>query len=211
MSEDPTLIQAFLNGEDIHQSTAAHVFHVPLNEVSKTQRYQAKAVNFGILYGQQAFGLSQQLAVSREEAESFIQTYFQRFPRVKEFLEECKEKARQTGRAITLTGRERILPEINSKNGQLRAAAERLAVNSPLQGTAADLIKMAMLRVQDRLDQEELLAFLVLQIHDELLLETPDHELIDLERQVREAMEKVWTLRVPLVVDVSVGKNWKEC
>ncbi|MCB1136066.1 MAG: DNA polymerase I, partial [Chlamydiia bacterium] len=211
MSEDPTLIQAFEKGEDIHRSTAAQVFDVPLDEVSKTQRYHAKAVNFGILYGQQAFGLAQTLSIPQKNAEVFIQRYFERFPRVKEYIEECKERTRRSGKAITLTGREREIPEITSKNVQLRLAAERLAVNSPLQGTAADLIKLAMLCVDEKLDKAQMFSTLVLQVHDELIFEAPDHELIELEALVRTCMQKIWKLRVPLVVDVSVGKNWKEC
>lgn len=211
LSEDPVLIEAFNKGADIHAHTAATVFDVPLDQVTKAQRYHAKAVNFGIIYGQQAFGLSQELGIDVKKAASFIETYFQRYPKVKDYLESCKEKARQTGKAVTFTGRERAIPEITSSNMQLRAAAERLAVNTPFQGTAADLIKMAMLRADTAIREQQLLGYMILQIHDELIFEIPDFEVVAFESLVKEAMEQVIKLKVPLIVDISVGKNWKEC
>lgn len=216
-SEDPILLQAFLNGEDIHTHTASVIFGVPLKEVSKELRHHAKAVNFGILYGQQSFGLSQELGIDVKAAAEIIEMYFKRYTRVKEFIESCKEQARVTGKTVTLTGRERLIPEILSKNMHLRSAAERLAVNTPLQGTAADLIKMAMLKIAPhlpiplrRLDRPKNGA-MVLQIHDELIFELPDSELTEMEKVVRSAMENVAQLKVPLIVDVVIGKNWKEC
>jgi DNA polymerase-1 len=211
MSGDPAMLEAFRKGEDIHRFTASLVAGVPLEQVSSSMRQQAKAVNFGILYGQQAYGLSQALGIPMNEARAFIQQYFERFPAVHAFLERCKEDARRTGRTKSLTGRERLMPDIHSTNAQIRAAAERLAVNSPVQGTAADLIKMAMLRVQEHLHQEGLEAMMILQIHDELLFEAPDSELSRLEKIVRSDMEGVMSLDVPLTVDVSVGRNWREC
>lgn len=211
MSEDPDMIEAFKHGEDIHARTAAAIFNVPLSEVTKAQRHGAKAVNFGIVYGQQAFGLSQTLNISTSEAAAFIEAYFQRFKRVKEFLEKCKEEARRTGKSVTLTGRERLIPEINSKNGMLKAQAERLAVNTPLQGTAADLIKMAMLHIDRCMQKDHYQGFMVLQVHDELIFELPDFEIINLEPLVKESMENVYQLKVPLIVDIVIGKNWKEC
>lgn len=211
MSEDPDLIQAFHNGEDIHAFTASQVFAVPLEKVSKEQRYQAKAVNFGIIYGQQAYGLSQELGITPAEARAFIEAYFSRYPKVRFFIERCKEESRRVGKARTLIGRERGIADIQSKNVPLRLAAERLAVNTPLQGSAADIIKMAMLRVDRVLQEEDLESFLVLQIHDELIFEVPDGEIPRMKTVVRSAMEGVLNLRVPLVVDISVGKNWKEC
>lgn len=210
-SEDPTLISAFQNNEDIHTHTAATILNIPINEVTKEQRYQAKAVNFGILYGQQAFGLSRELGISIHEAKEIIQTYFDRYRRVKDFIESCKEKSRQTGKAYTLIGRERELPEINNKNPMIRAAAERLAVNTPLQGTAADLIKKAMIIIDQKLTSRRQLGFMVLQIHDELFFEIPDFESVAVEQLVKKEMESVYQLKVPLIVDVSIGKNWKEC
>jgi len=211
LSEDPTLIDAFNKGEDIHAHTAATVLGIPITEVTPEQRYQAKAVNFGIIYGQQAFGLSQELGIEVKEAAAFIETYFQRYGKVKKFLEHCKEEARRTGKAMTSTGRERAIPEINSKNPHLRNAAERLALNTPLQGTAADIIKLAMLKVQEWIEKEQKLGMMVLQIHDELIFEVPDFELSLFELAVREKMEQVYRLKVPLVVNISIGKNWKEC
>ncbi|MBI2811746.1 MAG: DNA polymerase I, partial [Candidatus Melainabacteria bacterium] len=173
LSEDPGLIKAFRAGEDIHSYTAALVFDVPIEEVTPDMRYKAKAVNFGIMYGQQAFGLSQQMGVDYKEADTFIQTYFDRYKKVKEFLEFCKQGVRKTGRAVTLTGRQRPIPDIHSKNPSIRAAAERLAINTPLQGTAADLIKMAMVQVDALLKSHPHAGTMILQIHDELVFETP--------------------------------------
>lgn len=211
LSEDPSLIKAFQEGEDIHVFTASEVFNVPLKEVTPIMRQRAKAVNFGVIYGQQAFGLSQGLAIDMKEASAFIKTYFDRYKRVKEFLESCKESARKTGRSVTMTGRLRPIPEINSPNPILRAASERLAINTPLQGTAADLIKLAMIEVDMILQRHPSLGVMLLQIHDELLFETPDSQAETLGILVKNAMEQVFTLKVPLVVDISIGKNWEEC
>ncbi len=211
LSEDPNLIAAFERGEDIHKHTAASIFHVPLDQVTKEQRYAAKAVNFGVVYGQQAFGLAQELGVDVKEAGLFIDMYFKQYKRVKEYIEECKESARQTGKAVTMTGRERAIPEILSKNGMLRLAAERLAINAPLQGSAADLIKLAMLKADEQLQKQEMQSYMILQIHDELLFEIPDIEQIAMQPLVRRTMEGVWKLKVPLVVDMTIAKNWEEC
>ena len=211
MSEDPKLVDAFQHGADIHATTASEVMDVPLEEVTKEQRYHAKAVNFGILYGQGPFGLARETGISFKEAKAFIERYFERYARVKEFIEECKEKARADGKAVTVTGRERLIPEIANKNPMLRQAAERLAVNTPLQGTAADLIKMAMLKVNKRLRTDGFEAMMILQVHDELIFEVPDTELAAVTAMVREEMEGVYNLKIPLVVDVSTGSNWMEC
>ena len=169
MSQDPKLIEAFQSGEDIHASTAAAVFDVPKDQVTKEMRSQAKAVNFGILYGQQAFGLSQELGMELKEASHFIKRYFEKYPQVKRFLEECKEKTRKTGMATTMMGRRRMIPEIHSTNGMIRSAAERLAVNTPLQGSQADIIKIAMIQLHSQLKELPEVQ-MVLQIHDELIL-----------------------------------------
>lgn len=211
LSQDPTLLQAFNNGEDIHLYTASCIYNIPLDEVTKDQRQSAKAVNFGIVYGQGPWGLAEQLGISKKEAAAFIDLYFARYPGVKEFVEESKAKARATGKAVTITGRERIIPEINSKNAQIRSAAERLAINTPLQGTAADLIKMAMLQIDDWLKKQRCLGYMILQIHDELIFEIPDFEMIALKPAVQQIMQSVMKLKVPLLVDIEVGKNWKEC
>lgn len=209
LSEDPMLIQAFEAEEDVHAYTASLIFNIPLQEVTPQMRYQAKAVNFGVLYGQQAFGLSQGLSIGYAEAAHFIESYFKRYSKVKDYLEYCKEIARKTGVATTLTGRQRPIPEILSSNPQVKAAAERLATNTPLQGTAADLIKLAMIQIHTQWPCKE--AFMILQIHDELLFETPDSEIEELSLFVKKQMEGVFKLKVPLIVDISVGKNWGEC
>ncbi len=211
LSNDPALIQAFLAGEDIHAYTASQVFDVPLKDVTPEMRHQSKAVNFGILYGQQAYGLSQQLGIDHKSASRFIETYFERYPKVKEFLTFCKEEARRTGHSITLTGRLRPIPEIHNKNPFIRAQAERLAVNTPLQGTAADLIKMAMIQVDAYLKKHPHLGKMILQIHDELIFEVQDDAVHQLSSHVKEIMETTIALNVPLIVDISIGKNWGEC
>jgi DNA polymerase I len=209
LSEDPVLIQAFQSGEDIHTYTASLIFNTPINEVSSEMRYKAKAVNFGILYGQQAFGLSKELGIDIKEASLFIETYFERYKKVKEYIESCKELARDKGLVYTMTGRQRPIPEIQNKNPILRAMAERLAVNTPLQGSAADLIKLAMVRIHKLWKFKKSLP--ILQIHDELLFESPDEEIEELSNFVKKHMEEVFSLKVPLTVDISFGKNWGEC
>lgn len=211
LSEDPTLIQAFNNQEDIHSYTASLVFGIPLSEVTPTMRYQAKAVNFGILYGKQAFSLAKDLNISYKESETFIATYFQRYQKVKDFIEFCEETVQKTGKAITITGRQRPIAEIHNKNPSIRAFAKRLAINTPLQGTAADLIKIAMIQVYNYLKQSPEKGKMVLQVHDELLFEAPDDGIQLLGKEVKQIMENVMTLKVPLVVDIAVGKNWSEC
>jgi DNA polymerase-1 len=206
LSGDPALIRAFQEGEDIHSYTASLVYNIPIEEVTKAMRYSAKAVNFGIIYGQQAFGLAKEIGVSFEEAKEFIETYFERYPKVLHYLESCKELVRKTGKSLTLTGRSRPIPEITSKNPFLRQMAERLAVNTPLQGTAADLIKLAMIEVDRRVSAD-----LILQIHDELIFEIPDDQIEPISHQVKTIMEGVMQLKIPLVVDISIGKNWGEC
>lgn len=210
-SEDPNMVNAFQNNEDIHASTAAAIFGIPLDQVSKDQRYHAKAVNFGIIYGQQAFGLAKELKIDVKSAAAFIDMYFKRFSRVKEYIEHCKEQARKTGMAVTHIGRQRAIPEINSKNGQFRMLAERLAVNTPLQGTAADLIKLAMLKIDQQLKELNVEGYMILQVHDELIFELPDHEIDTFIPLVKNTMQNVFKLKIPLIVDITIGKNWKEC
>ncbi len=210
-SGDPVLTEAFKSGEDIHVKTAATIFNISPDKVTEEMRYRAKAVNFGVIYGQQAFGLAKELGIDFNEAKKFIEKYFETFPSVKKYLEECKEKARQEGKAVTFTGRERAIPEIHSKNQQIRSAAERLAVNTPLQGSAADLIKKAMLQIDSLLLKENYLGYMILQIHDELIFELPDFEEPIIRTIVKANMENAISLNVPLIVNISVGKNWKEC
>ncbi len=210
-SEDEELVRAFQGGRDIHTHTASLVFGVPEKEVTAEMRDAAKAVNFGIVYGQGPFGLSQQLHISQREASEFIKKYFERYPRVSDYLEWCKEQARKTGVAKTLTGRQRPIPEITNKNPMIRAAAERLAVNTPLQGTAADLIKMAMIEIDKDILEKNLEGQMILQIHDELIFEVPEDELVSFEKIVKKRMEQVLQLNIPIEVHISIGKNWGEC
>lgn len=211
LSQDPGLIEAFNQNEDIHTLTASLIFDVPLKKVAKEQRHQAKSVNFGIIYGQQAFGLSQELGIEVKTAALFIQKYFERYPKVRAYIESCKALTRQTGKSVTITGRERLIPEIHNQSAFVRAAAERLAINAPIQGTAADLIKMAMVEIDKKLAKMKKQSYMILQIHDELIFEVPDEEIDSMKHLVREAMENVFSLSVPLVVDITIGKNWKEC
>ena len=211
LSEEPALIQAFLKNEDIHRFTASLVFNVKAKDVTKDMRHMAKTVNFGIIYGQGAYGLSQQLGISMKEASDFIKTYFERYPKVKEFIQTCKEEAEKNMVATTFTGRKRPLAEIHSKNPMLKAAAERLAVNTPLQGGQADIIKMAMIEIQKDLLKKPHLGQMILQIHDELIFEASDQSLEELKHLVVTNMQEIVQLRVPLTVDVAIGKNWGEC
>jgi len=210
-SEDPTLLNAFANDEDIHKATAAEIFSIPLQKVTDEMRSRAKAVNFGVLYGQQAFGLSQGLSINIKEASSFISAYFKKHPRVKEFIKYCKEIATKDGKATSLLGRERLLPELKSKNAFAKAQGLRYAVNTPIQGTQSDIIKLAMIDLDNKFLKEDWEGFLVLQIHDELIFECPDTEISTCRKAITQVMENVIKLKTPLKVDISVGKNWGEC
>jgi DNA polymerase-1 len=209
-SGDPVLIDAFRNGEDIHARTAQEVFGVGPMAQNAEHRRAAKAINFGIIYGLSAFGLAQQLGIGQKEAAQFINAYFTRYQGVKEFLDKILVETRKTGVAKTLFGRIRPIPEINSPQAQLRSFAERTALNSPLQGTAADLIKLAMINIDRRMAAEKFEAKMILQVHDELLFESPPKEKGKLEKLVREEMEGVHKLTVPLVVEISSGPNWRD-
>jgi DNA polymerase-1 len=209
-SEDPILLQAFLAGEDIHRQTAAEVFGLHPEFVSPEMRRQAKAINFGIIYGMSAFGLARQLGISQRLAQDFINRYFERHTLVKKYLEEVLASARIEGWVTTMRGRRRPIPNLHSGNRNLRQEAERSAINMPLQGSAADLIKEAMLTVEDQLMKRRLSGRLLLQIHDELLLEAPQDELDFTVQTVRMAMEGVAILKIPLLLDILIGKNWSE-
>ena len=209
-SKDPVLVEAFRNGEDIHARTAQEVFGVgPLAQTAEHRR-AAKAINFGIIYGLSPFGLAQQLGIEQKEAAKFINAYFTRYRGVKEYLDNILAETRKTGVAKTLFGRIRPIPEINSPQMQLRNFAERTALNSPLQGTAADLIKMAMISIDRRLAEEKFEAKMILQVHDELLFEAPTKERAKLEKLVQEEMEGVHKLAVPIVVEIGAGPNWRD-
>jgi DNA polymerase-1 len=209
-SQDPVLLAAFRNGEDIHARTAQEVFGVGPMAQTAEHRRAAKAINFGIIYGLSPFGLAQQLNIEQKEAAKFINAYFTRYRGVKEYLDNILAETRKTGVAKTLFGRIRPIPEINSPQMQLRNFAERTALNSPLQGTAADLIKLAMISIDRRLTEEKFAAKMILQVHDELLFEAPTKERAALEKLVREEMEGVYKLDVPLAVEVGVGPNWRD-
>ena len=208
MAGDEHLIQAYKEARDIHALTASQVFHVPLDEVTPLQRRNAKAVNFGIVYGISSFGLSQDLSITRKEADQYIQKYFETYPGIKRFLDQAVSDAREKGYAVTLFGRRRPVPELASKNYMQRSFGERIAMNSPIQGTAADIIKIAMVRVSERLRREELRSRLILQIHDELLIEAEPDELEAVKRLLAEEMENAASLSVPLTVDMNSGDNW---
>ena len=210
LSGDKHMIEAFLEGHDIHAATSAKIFHKSIDEVTKDERRKAKSANFGIIYGISAFGLAQGLDIDRREAKELIDGYFESFPEVQQFIERCKDEARQKGYAETIMGRRRYLPDINSKNGTVRAFAERNAVNAPIQGTAADIMKVAMIRVWQRLKAEGLKTKLILQVHDELNFSVPQNEREQVERIVKEEMQNACHLAVPLIADGGWGSNWLE-
>jgi DNA polymerase I len=209
-SRDPLLVEAYRRGDDIHTLTASQVFGVPPLMVTPEHRRQAKVVNFGIVYGLSAFGLSQNLGIETAEARQFIANYFEKYSGVRKFIDETLEQARRDMKVKTLFGRVRPIPDINSKNVNQRGFAERTAVNTPLQGTAADLIKIAMIRIDTALRQRKLRSRMTLQVHDELVFEVPENELSEMRALVREQMEKVHPLAVPLLVEIGVGPNWRD-
>ncbi|WP_058485057.1 DNA polymerase I [Defluviitalea phaphyphila] len=210
ISQDETLINAFKKGEDIHKITASQVFKVPLKDVTPRQRSDAKAVNFGIVYGIGAFSLSQDLNISKKEAEKYIEGYFEKYPNVKKYMDDTVQQAKELGYVTTLFGRRRIIPEINSKNFVRRSFGERVAMNTPIQGTAADIIKIAMVKVFNKLKERNLKSKLILQVHDELLIEVHKDELEEVKEILKYEMEHAVSLSVPLDVDMHVGENWFE-
>jgi DNA polymerase I len=210
MSHDPVLLDAFGRGEDIHTRTAAEVFRVPPLMVTSEMRRNAKAVNFGIVYGQTPFGLAASLGIDRKEAEEYIRTYFELHAGVKKFIQKTIAEVRESGFAPTLFGRKRPIPDMHSRNPNARSFAERTAVNTPLQGTAADLIKLAMIRIDEILRREKLETKMLLQVHDELLFESPPGEAERVSKMVKREMETVHKLDVPLIVDVGIGENWRD-
>lgn len=210
LSNDEGLLEAFSQGKDIHQATAAEIFGVGLDQVETEQRRAAKAVNFGLIYGMSAFGLAKQLNVSRTEAAEYVKLYFQRYPGVKHYMEDTREQAKETGYVETLFGRRLYLPNINARNGMLRQHAERTAINAPMQGTAADIIKIAMIAVSDWLRYEETQTKMIMQVHDELVFEVAEDELDSVNKIITERMVNAAQLAVPLIVDTGVGINWDE-
>jgi len=209
-SADESLIAAFRDAEDVHRRTAAEVWGVPIEEVTPDQRARAKAVNFGIIYGSTAFGLANQLGSASAEAQATIDAYFAQYVGVRRFIDETIEGARERGYVVTLLGRRRYLPDLSSRNRVLRQAAERMAVNTVIQGTAADLIKRAMVRIDTALAEAGRPASMILQVHDELVFEVAPDGVDRLSAMLREIMEGALTLSVPLVTDVGVGSSWRE-
>ena len=209
ISQDENLLRAFAEGQDVHRATASEVFGVPVDEVSSEQRRYAKVINFGLIYGMSAHGLAKNLGIERSAASSYIERYFHRFAGVKRYMDDTRAQAKAQGYVETVFGRRLWLPEINSPNGPSRAGAERAAINAPMQGTAADLIKLAMVAVQDTLDAEGRASKIIMQVHDELVLEVPEAELAWVTEAVPRLMASVAQLRVPLVAEVGSGPNWE--
>ena len=208
LSGDAAMCEAFTLGQDIHARTAAEVYGVPLEEVTPRMRSSAKAVNFGIVYGISDFGLASNLKISRKEAAEFIDRYFARYPAVRAFMDACVAQGKAEGYSVTMYGRRRPLPELSSPNYNRRQFGERAAMNTPVQGAAADIIKIAMNAVHRRLAEEGLAARLILQVHDELIVEAPEAEQEQVSALLRECMENAASLRVPLVADVHAGRSW---
>jgi DNA polymerase I len=210
LSGDPRLIEAFRNDEDIHARTAQEIFGVPAGLQTHEHRRMAKAINYGVIYGLSSFGLAGRTGTSKTEAQEYIDSYFARYPKVKEYLDGIVEEARHTGRVRTLFGRLRPIPEIHSNDVPSRNRAEREAMNTPLQGTAADLMKLAMVKAHARLQREKLRTRMILTVHDELVFESPEDEVERAREIVRAEMEGAFEMKVPLKVDLGVGGNWRD-
>jgi DNA polymerase-1 len=210
ISGDPSLMRSFAEGEDVHRATASEIFGVTPIEVSNDQRRIAKVINFGLIYGMSAFGLASNIGISRDAAKLYIDRYFLRYPGVANYMEETRTKAKRDGFVETVFGRRLWLPEINGGSGPRRQGAERAAINAPMQGTAADLIKLSMIAVQDWLEASKIQAKMIMQVHDELVLEVPEAELPEVRKRLPELMCGVAQLKVPLVAEVGVGNNWEE-
>lgn len=210
LSEDPAFIEAFRRGGDIHRQTAAVIFGVPLEQVTSEMRARAKTINFATIYGQGPFALARQLGITQDEAKAFISQYFERFAGVRAYLDRMVQVARERGFVETIFGRRRYIPEIRDRNFNMRAFGERTATNSPVQGSAADLIKLAMLNIHGAIRDAGLQSRMLLQVHDELIFEVPEHEVDPVRTLVVSHMQSAVELRVPLVVEAGVGPNWLE-
>ena len=210
LSQDPHLIEAFQNEEDIHAATASGVYGVSPEDVDPEMRRIAKMMNFGVIYGLSAHGLTQRSGMERRDAQAFIDAYFERFARVAEYIEEVKQSTRERGYAETLLGRRRYIPEIRSNNFQARSAAERVAVNMPVQGTAADVMKRAMLDVEQAIAERELASRMILQVHDELILELPPAEVDEMATRLQALMPQAIEMVVPLKIEMKSGPNWRD-
>ena len=210
LSRDKGLLTAFAEGKDIHRATAAEVFGLPLESVSSEQRRSAKAINFGLIYGMSAFGLARQLNIPRKEAQKYMDLYFERYPGVLDYMERTRAQAKEQGYVETLDGRRLYLPDIKSSNAARRAGAERAAINAPMQGTAADIIKRAMIAVDAWLEKEKPRVKMIMQVHDELVFEVHKDDLDTVSKKIHELMESSMTLDVPLLVEVGSGENWDQ-
>lgn len=210
LSEDKNMIDAFLSGHDIHAATAAKIYKVDINEVDSNMRRKAKTANFGIIYGISVFGLAERLSIDRKEAKELIDGYFETYPQVKIYMEKSIESAREKGYVETIFNRKRFLPDINSRNAVVRGYAERNAINAPIQGSAADIIKVAMARIYNRFEKEKISAKMILQVHDELNFSVPREEKEIVQQIVIEEMENAYKMHVPLKADCGWGNNWLE-
>ena len=210
LSDDASLLKAFHDGQDVHRATASEIFDITPLEVTSDQRRYAKVINFGLIYGMSAFGVASNLGISRTDAKNYIDRYFERYPGVARYMDETRQLAREQGYVETVFGRRLWLPEINSPNGPRRQAAERAAINAPMQGTAADIIKLSMIAVQNWLEKEKLDSKLIMQVHDELVLDVPEKELAIVREKLPELMAQVARLKVPLIAEVGVGDNWDQ-
>jgi DNA polymerase-1 len=210
LSQDQTLMEAFHKNEDIHSRTASEIFSVPIGSVTPSMRREAKVINFGIIYGMSAYGLSQQLGIEPKIAQTYIDEYFKKYAGVRTYIEKSLEEAKEKGYVTTLFNRRRYLPDIHSTNTPVRQASERMAINTPLQGTAADIIKKAMILIQDRIEQLGLAAKMIMQVHDELVFEIPEEEIPKALSLIQKEMETVTNLSVPLKISIHSGRNWAE-
>ena len=211
IANDKNMIEAFKNGEDIHRQAASKVFGIPQEEVTKEQRSSAKAVNFGIVYGISEFGLGQQLGINRNKAKEYIEQYLTEYSGVRIFMQESIKKAKETGYSMTMFGRRREIAELKSNNYMVRQFGERAAMNTPVQGTAADIMKIAMIKVFKELQKRNLKTKIVLQVHDEMMLEAPIEEKEEIKKLLQKCMESAANLKVPLIAEVSEAKNWYDC
>jgi DNA polymerase-1 len=208
LSGDEALLRAFKEGMDVHRATAAEVFGVAPDQVTSEQRRYAKVISFGLIYGMSSFGLARNLGIDNTAAKNYIQRYFERYPGVKRYMDETRQSAKSKGYVETVFGRRLYLPEINSPNGPRRGGAERAAINAPMQGTAADLIKLSMVKVQDVLDAEQRRTKMIMQVHDELVFEVPEDEVEWVRIEIPRLMAGVAELRVPLLAEIGIGENW---
>lgn len=210
LSKDPNMILAFKNDQDIHSSTAAKVFNIDINKVNSEQRSNAKTVNFGIIYGVSAFGLSNQTSLSRKESKELIESYYEAYPNLKNYISSQINFARENGYVETILGRKRYLKDINSRNPIVRGASERNAVNAPVQGSAADIIKLAMIKIQNRIENNNFKSKMLVQVHDELVFEIHNDEMKEMKEIIQNEMENAYDITIPLKVDMGTGLNWFE-